>query len=157
MGGSADGDPGMPRPVTLRPLALSRAFIVAFGVVWCGFTALGLAAAIGSGSPGAVIPLIMLGFGATFMSRLFVMAAVADETGLLVRNLFRTCHFDWGQVEDFRIGAATGFRGRKSIYVLLRDGEIFPLEVTNPQFYGSTAAKLPGYLDQLRSWLPQYR
>jgi PH (Pleckstrin Homology) domain-containing protein len=145
----------MPARVVLRAPALARAYTVVFGVVWCGFVALGLVAAIGAGSPGAVIPLIMLGFGAAFMTRLFIMIVVADETGLLVRNLYRTRHFGWSQVEDFRIGASTGFRRRKSIYVLLRDGEIFPLEVTDPQFYGASA-KLPSHLDRLRSWLPQY-
>jgi hypothetical protein len=155
VGERADGYPGMPAPVKLRAPVISRAFIVIFGVVWCGFVTLALVAAIGSGSPGAMIPLIMLCFGATFMTRIFILTVVADQRGLLVRNLFRTRQFGWGQVEDFRIGASSGFRGRKSIYVLLRDGEILPLEVTNPRFYGPTA-KLPGYLDQLRSWVPQY-
>jgi hypothetical protein len=138
--------------VEIKPPTAQRVYIVAFGIFWCGFLTVTL---VSAHSAASIVPLLMIAFGGTFFYRMYRLAVIADETGLLVRNNFRTKHLDRSEVEDFRVGRATmGLPFGKMIHVLLRNGEIMTLDVTmRPWFFGSGPAKLESYLKALRGWL----
>jgi hypothetical protein len=81
---------------------------------------------------------------------------VADESGLLVRNLYRTWRLPWDEVEDFRVGQAMmGMPFGKVIHVLLRNGEVVKVEVTiKPGVFSGGGVLLEQTLQRLRPWLP---
>jgi apolipoprotein N-acyltransferase len=136
-----------------QPLAL-RIYIAAFGVFWCGILVTGL---IATGAGIAVFAVPMLAFGMTLCFRLFRLGVDADAAGLMVRNNFRTKRFTWDEIEGFRIGSPQmGMPFGKVIHTLLRDGEIFTLDVTmRPWMIPGARHKLDSYLASLRAWVPQ--
>lgn len=136
-----------------QPVAL-RIYVVGFGTVWCAMLVSFAVAGRGQGAV-SVVPLLMLGFGATLMYRMLRVGVVADESGLLVRNSFRTKRFSWSEVEDFRVGgAAMGMPFGKVVHVLLRNGEVLTLDVTmRPWLFARGRARLDEYVQALRSWL----
>ena len=80
----------MARPVEIRLPYGFRIYIVIFGVVWCGFV---VSAVFTVDSAAVVIPLLMLAFGGTLVFRMASLAVFADDSGLRVRNYFRTKRF----------------------------------------------------------------
>ena len=142
----------MTERVEIRPPMAQRIYIVAFGIIWCGFL---VVAIVATHSATSIVPLIMIAFGATMFYRMFQLSVIADETELLIRNHFGTKHIERSEIEDFRVGRATmGMPFGKVIHVLLRNGEIMTLDVTmRPWFFGNGPAKLESYLTSLREWL----
>ena len=139
-------------PLEIRLPYGFRIYIVIFGVVWCAFV---VSAVFTVDSTAALIPVLMLVFGGTFMFRMANLAVFADDSGLRVRNCFRTRRFSWSEVEDFRIGSPAMMPYGKAVHALLRDGEMIPLEATmGPWFFSRSRRKLDGYVSDLRSWLP---
>jgi len=129
-----------------------RIYIVVFGLVWCGFV---VSALVTAESGVVVIPLLMLVFGGTLMFRMANLAVIADDSGLRVRNSFRTRRFTWDEVEDFRIGSPAMMPYGKAVHALLHDGQMIPLDATmGPWFFSRSRAKLEGYVSDLRWWLP---
>ncbi len=129
-----------------------RIYILIFGIVWCGFV---VSALFTADSGVVLIPLLMLVFGGTLIFRMANLAVIADDSGLRVRNYFRTKQFTWSEVEDFRIGSPAMMPYGKAVHALLRDGEMIALDATmGPWFFGRSRAKLEGYVSDLRSWLP---
>ena len=135
--------------VEIRQPILLRLYVGAFAMLWCGVLLGAVLTAFN------VIPLFMLAFGLTFMYRMFSLAVVADESGLLVRNNFRTRRFRWDEVEDFRIGGPMmNMPFGKVIHVLLHNGEIMTLDVTmRPWILGGGRAKLEHHLRELKAWV----
>ncbi len=122
-------------------------------MVWCGFVATGFVSLVPHLE--SLIPLGMLVFGATLTYRLVRVEAVADDSGLLVRNHFRTRTYKWSEVEDFRLASPTmGLPIVKAIHVLLANGEITTLDVTMSGVVLSRGKqKLDGYICQLQAWV----
>jgi hypothetical protein len=143
----------VPEPIRLRQPTALRVYIGAFGIFWCGIVAIGFVGLLPG--PEALIPLGMLGFGGSLMYRSFRLEAVADDTGLLIRNYYRTRRYDWGDVEDFRLGSPMlGMPFGKVIHVLLTNGEIVTLDVTmRPWLFGRGREQRDRYLQQLREWV----
>ena len=77
-----------------------------------------------------VIPLLMLTFGLTLGYRIFRLSVALGPQDLLVRNFYRTRRIVRVDVEGFRQGALSQQPFTRAIYVLLRDGTVFPLDVT---------------------------
>ena len=148
---------GVPAPVRVQHPAVIRAYSAIFGLFWCGFVVVALVATIINLRPEALLLVVMLAFGATITYRTFRMEVVADVDGLLVRNYFRTKRFRWGEVEAFRLGSPTmGMPVGKTIYALLKDGELISLDVTmRLGLLPSTRRKRDTLLDQLREWTDQ--
>ena len=141
-----------PAPVEIRQPRIVRIYLIGFSIVWCGFLVVIIAL---THSGASVVPALMLVFGALLFSRLLRLGVVADDTGLLVRNNYRTKHYAWSDVEGFRVGGAMGGAWGKGIYVLLRNGEVVVLEATRRVAgLGRGAERLDGYLAALRAWLP---
>jgi hypothetical protein len=96
-----------------------------------------LIAAAADGSPAVLIPLLMLAFGLTLGYRILQLSVVIGPQDLLVRNFYRTRHVARADVEGFRQGALSQQPVTRAVYVLLRDGTVFPLDVTGrPYFFG---------------------
>lgn len=143
----------VPEPLRIHQPIAVRVYIGIFGVVWCGFVAAGFVSL--APHPDSLILFGMFAFGATLTYRLFRLEAVADDSGLLVRNYYRTRTYKWPEVEDFRLGSPTmGLPIGKVIHVLLANGEIMTLDVTmRPWLLRRGKQKLDGYLRQLRAWV----
>jgi hypothetical protein len=148
--------PATNRPDVIRlPVAL-RAYVVVFMCIWCGSVFAGLIAAAAHGSPAVVILLLMLTFGLTLGYRSFRLSVALGPQDLLVRNWYRTRRIVRADVEGFRQGALSQQPFTRAIYVLLRDGTVFPLDVTaRPYFFGRGKTLLDGRTRLLQRWLEQ--
>jgi len=144
------------RPYVIRPPLAARAYIVVFMCIWCGFVLAGLIAAIVNASPAVVILLLMLSFGLTFGYRLFRLSVTLYPQGLLVRNIYRTRHVARADIEGFRQGAESMQPFTRTIYVMLRDGSVLPLDVAGRRFvFGRGRALLDERMRTLQNWLDQ--
>jgi hypothetical protein len=141
----------------MRQPAALRVYMVVFGVVWCGIAAVATVGAAADGSAAVVIPLLMLGFGAALVYRFVRLDVVADDMGCVVRNTFVTKRYGRSEIEDFRVQASIpGAPFGKVIVMLLRDGELIPLDVSKRLWFGDRGrAKLREYVNGLRAWLQQ--
>lgn len=138
----------------MRQPVASRAYVVGFAVLWCGLLGAAVVAGAVAGSPAAVLPLLMLAFGAGLTYRLFRVGVLADESGLMVRNYFGTRRYRWSDAEDFRIGKPTNLPFGNAIFVQLRDGGVATLDVSMRPWFGTRGRQALGSnLDALRSWL----
>ncbi len=143
------------RDVIRPPLAV-RVYVVAFVGIWCGIVSAGLIAAAAHGSPAVVILLLMLAFGLTFGYRIFRLSVTLRPQELLVRNLYRTRRIVRADVEGFRQGAMSQQPFTRTIYVLLRDGTVVPLDVAGrPYFFGRGKTLLEDRMQLLQRWLEQ--
>lgn len=144
--------PFVPEPLRIRQPTALRVYMGAFGIVWCGFIAGGLADLVPR--PESLILLGMLAFGALLTYRMVRLEVVADASGLLIRNYYRTKRYDWSEVEDFRVGGSMlGMPRGKVIHALLVDGEVVTLDVTmRPWAFGRAIETRDRYLRQLREW-----
>ncbi len=141
--------------VIRQPLA-ARAYVVVFMCIWCGGVFAGLIAAAAHGSPAVVILLLMLTFGLTLGYRIFLLSVTLGPQDLLVRNFYRTRRIARADVEGFRQGALSQQPFTRGIYVLLRDGTVFPLDVTGrPNFFGRGKTLLDNRTQLLQRWLEQ--
>lgn len=106
----------------------------------------------------APVAILMIAFGVAFVVRIEGLRLVADESGVLVRNFFRTWHFEWAEVEDFRLGRPTmGLPFGQVVHVLLRNGEVVTADIS-ASHWGFTfggKAKREQMLQRLREWLPR--
>jgi hypothetical protein len=144
----------MREPTLIRPPAAFRIYCVVFALIWVG--TLLVPYGIRSGSD-AILKLLLGVVGAAFITRTATLKVLADELGLHVRNIFRTQHFGWKQVEDFRLGRPmSGLPFGWVIYVLLSNEEVVPLDVTasNLSLAFGGRAKREQALNMLRDWLP---
>jgi hypothetical protein len=150
---SAADDAGVRQPVEIRQPAAIRIYVVAFILFWVGALVWG-----GIPSPFDVpILVFMATSGLALAARIQMLKLVADDSGLLVRNLFRSWRFRWAEVEDFRLGTpAMGMPFGQVIHVLLRNGDVIAVDITASNwgllFRGKT--KLDQLLKRLREWLP---
>lgn len=154
----ANAWPGAPTDrsdVIRQPLA-ARAYIVVFMCIWCGGVFGGLIAAAADGSPAVVIPMLMLTFGLTLGYRIFRLSVTLGPQDLLVRNFYRTRRIFRADIEGFRHGAMSQQPFMRTIYVLLRDGTVFPLDVAGrPSFSARGKALLEDRMQLLQRWLEQ--
>lgn len=143
----------MSEPLRIRQPTALRIYIVAFGVFWCGIVAVGFVSLVPR--PEALIPLGMLMFGGSLTYRMFRLEVVADGTGLLIRNYYRTHRYHWEDVEDFRLGSPMmAMPFGKVIHALLANGEIVTLDVTmRPWLLGRGREQRDRYLRDLRKWV----
>jgi hypothetical protein len=99
----------------------------------------------------------MAALGAAFILRAWSIRFIADESGLLVRNLFRTWRLRWDEIEDFRLGQPVMvIPFGRVIHVLLRNGDVVTLDITTMHwvFAFGGKAKQEQVLERLRAWLP---
>jgi hypothetical protein len=143
----------MRQPVEMRPPAAVRVYIICFILLW-----IVLFAASGIASPfNTPIAIILIVFGLAVGIRSVSLKFVADESGLLVRNFFRTRHFGWDEVEDFRWGRLVmGMPFGQVIYLLLRNGEVVALDISASHWGFAFGGRLKReqMLQRLREWLP---
>jgi hypothetical protein len=117
---------GMREPIEFRQPAPVRIYFVCFALLWVGSLV-----AFGIRSPSdALITVLVSAIGVAFIIRIWSVKFVADESGLVVRNFFRTLRLGWGEVEDFRLGTMMGMPFGRVIHVLLRNGEVVTLDIT---------------------------
>ena len=148
--------PGTNRLDVIRPPLAARAYVVVFVCIWCGSVFVGLIAAAVHGSPTVVILFLMLTFGLTLGYRIFRLSVVLGPQDLLVRNFYRTRRIARADIEGFRQGGLSQQPFTRVIYVLLRDGTVFPLDVTGrPYFFGRGKTLLDDRTRLLQSWLEQ--
>lgn len=151
----AADDAGMREPIDFRHPALTRIYFVCFAFFWVGSLV-----AIGMKSPSdALAPLLMAAVGIAFLVRIWSIRFVADESGLLVRNFFRTWRFRWDEVEDFRLGRGVmDMPFMRVVHVLLRNGEVVTLDITAAHwlFAFGGRARQEQVLKRLREWLPRH-
>jgi hypothetical protein len=138
-------------------LALAvRVYVVVFTCFWCGSVFAGLIAAAAHGSPAVLILLLVVAFGLTLGYRIFRLSVALGSQDLLVRNFYRTRRIVRAEVEGFRQGALSQQPFTRGIYVLLRDGTVFPLDVTaRPYFFGRGKRLLDDRTQLLQRWLEQ--
>ena len=142
----------MEQPVEIRmPIAI-RVYGVCFGLLWVGTLIAMTTRARSSQIPFAVLMGIV---GVAFIYRVFGMKVVADGSGLLVRNLYRTWRFRRDEVEEFRLGRSVpALPFGQVIHVLLRNGEMVTADVTmRPWILFGGRAKLERTMHELRRWL----
>jgi hypothetical protein len=101
---------------------------------------------------------ILIVIGVAVGIRSVSLKCVADESGLLVRNLLGTRRFGWGEVEDFRWGRPVmGVPFGRVIYALLRNGEVVALDIS-ASYWTFPFGRRPSpeqLLQRLREWLPR--
>ncbi len=102
--------------------------------------------------------LVFMGtIGVALAARIQMLKRVADDSGLLVRNFFRSWRFKWAEVEDFRLGTPPmGMPFGRAIHVLLRNGEVIAVDITPSNrglLFGVRKARLEQLLKRLREWL----
>jgi len=86
---------------------------------------------------------------------MFRQAVIANEEGLLIRNIYRTSRYRWEEIEGFRTGRPSFQPFGKQIHVLLRNGEIAPVDVSIRFFrFSGGEARVQEMLTRLRAWLP---
>lgn len=138
----------------MRQPAAVRVYIICFSLLWIVLSATSMIA-----SPfNTPIAMILIVFGLALGIRIMFLKVVADESGLLVRNFFRTRHFGWDEVEDFRWGRPVmGMPFGQVIYLLLRNGEVVTLDISASHwaFAFGRKAKREQMLQGLREWLPR--
>jgi Bacterial PH domain len=147
----------MREPTEIRQSAAMRVYAVFLCLLYFLFVGMLLVPhGIGSGSEA----LFTLFFGVVwvaFIARSALLKILADQAGLHVRNFFRTQHFRWEEVEDFRLGRPmSGLPLGWVIYALLRNGEVVTLEATSSNWrlvFGGRA-RAEQFLNTLREWLP---
>lgn len=144
----------MRQPVEIRHPAAIRIYVVALIVFWVGALVWG-----GLPAPFDVPILVFMGtLGVALAARIRMLELVADDSGLLVRNFFRSWRFKWAEVEDFRLGTPPmGMPFGRAIHVLLRNGEVIAVDITASNWgllFGGRKAKLAQLLKRLREWLP---
>jgi Bacterial PH domain len=143
----------MREPTEIRQPAAMRIYFVFFGLLWVG--ALLVPYGIRSGSDALLIPLVGV-VGVAFIARIASLRVLADESGLRVRNFFRTQHFPWEEIEDFRLGRPmSGLPFGWVIHVLLTNEEVVTLDVTASSWslvFGGRE-KREQVLNTLREWL----
>ena len=150
---SAADDAEVRQPVEIRQPAAIRVYVIAFTVFSLGVLVWG-----GIPSAGDVLILVfMASFIVALAARISMLKLVADDSGLLVRNFFRSWHFKWAEVEDFRLGTPPmGMPFGRAIHVLLRNGEVIAVDISASNwgllFGGKT--KHEQLLKVLREWLP---
>ncbi len=147
-------DSGMREPTQIQqPLAM-RIYCLLFGLFVVGTM---VPPAIRSGADGIFV-LLFTAVGATFIARVASVRVLADESGLHVRNTFRTQHFRWDEVEDFRFGRPIGgLPFGWVIHVLLGSDEVVTLDIAlyNWALAFGASAKREQVLNRLREWLPR--
>lgn len=146
---------GMRQPTEIRQPTAMRIYFVFFGLLWVG--ALLVPYGIRWRSDALVILLFGV-VGIAFIARIASLRVLADESGLNVRNFFRTQHFRWEEVEDFRLGRPmSGLPFGWVIHALLTNDEVVTLDVTASNWilaFGGRA-KREQVLNTLREWLPR--
>jgi hypothetical protein len=121
--------------------------------IWCGGVLAGAIVVALHGSPAAVIPVLMLAFGLTLGYRLLRMSVTLGPEDLLVRNYFQTRRVSRAEVEGFRIGSVSTQPFRRTIYLLLGDGSVLPLDVAGrANFSGRGKAVLAERMRVLQRW-----
>jgi len=147
-------DSGMREPTQIQqPLAM-RIYCLLFGLLWVG--TLLVPYGIRSGSDGILILLLSV-VGVAFIARIASLRVLADESGLHVRNFFRTQHSRWDEVEDFRLGRGiNGLPFGWVIHALLRNREVVTLDVAAYSWSLAFGARVKReqVLNRLREWLP---
>jgi len=94
-------DSTMREPTEIRQPVAMRIYLLLFSLLFVG-TVL-VPDGVGSGSDVVLIPVFLV-VGVAFFGRIASLRALADESGLHVRNFVRTQHFQWDELEDFRLG-----------------------------------------------------
>lgn len=129
-------------------------YFACFGLLWVGL----LLGSLTRSRSDAPIALLMIVLGGAFIVRTWSLKFVANESGLLVRNFFRTWRFGWDQVEDFRLGrGGMAMPFGQVIHVLLRNDEVITLDITASHwsFLLGGKEKRERTLKMLREWLPR--
>jgi hypothetical protein len=145
------------KSAVIRPSIAFRVCFVVFMCVWCGFTLTALIAAALSGSPATVVPFLMLAFGLTFGYRMVRMSVTLDPQALTVRNIYRTRRIAQGDIQGFRHGPMSENPFTRTIYVMLRDGTVLPLDVAGrAYFFGRGQAVLDDRMRTFQTWLDEH-
>lgn len=144
----------MRQPLEIRPPAVLRVYVVCFGVPWVGLL---VAAILNSPLSTTPIAAVMIVVGLALVVRMPSLKVIADASGVLIRNFYRTWRFRWAEVEDFRLGRATmAMPFGKVIHMLLKDGEVVTMDVTATGWgvwFGGKERR-EQMLQRLRKWLP---
>jgi len=129
-----------------------RVYIVGFGIFWVVFL---FASLFRPSTAQPFVPILLIVVGVVFFARIISQVVIANEDGLLVRNVYRTSRYRWEDVEGFRTGRPSFQPFGKQINLLLRDGEIVPIDVSVRlwRFTGGEAS-VQEMLTRLRAWLP---
>lgn len=115
----------------LRPLLVARIWAAGFGTFWCGAVIVGGINALRHGTSGVLVAAVMLIIGVALAYRLVTLGVFGRGDELVVRNNFRTRRLTRSEIEDFRVGSASGgLPVNKAISVLLMDGSLLNLDVT---------------------------
>jgi hypothetical protein len=141
--------------VELHLLRLARLYALGFSIIWCVAVAGFAALAASQGSPFVVIPILMLVVGVTIGVRLWRLGVIARGDEFLVSNYFQTRHLTRAEIEGFRVGTSHhSMPFGRTIYVLLRDESVLPLDVTTRPFVTKRQrARFDAQLNTLRRWV----
>lgn len=142
----------------IRPPWPLRVYVAGFTGLWCALTISFAVTAAEHGKLAGVIPLLfILAVGVTFGVRLFRMSITLKSDELVIRNVLRTRRVQRRDVEGFRSGAMTGQPIGRTIYALLRDGSVVPLDVAGRMYrFGRGRALLDERLALLERWRTQF-
>src|SRR4051794_26485188 len=103
-----------------------RVYGVVFGIVWCGLLVANIIGASVARSWAAVpVGLLMLAWGAFFITRMPRLAVIAQGDELVVRNMWRTRRIPRDEIQDFRIGNPGLLRPfGKTLHVLVGENSV---------------------------------
>ena len=139
----------------IRLPKILRIYTSVFTVVWCAGVLTAAVTIAAKGSLAAIMPIIMFAFGATIGVRICRISVAFDADVLVVRNSFRTRNLRREEIEGFRPGVMSSQPFSRTIYALLRDGSVFPLEVVGRPY--RNRRKLEERRALLQAWLNQTR
>ena len=127
-----------------------KAYVVIFGIVWCGTLAIGSFVSFSEGvSVFALVPIIMLAYGLFMFWRMWGIGVRSSGDELVLRNSFSTRTVRRNDIEGFRFGQWMS-PWHLVIFMMTRD-QIQPLHVTmHAPFAGKRRAQRQ--LEELRVW-----
>jgi hypothetical protein len=142
----------------IRPSKFWRMYLLAFLTVWCGGVLFAAVKSASKGSPTVFFLVIMLAFGVTIGVRTWRRSVIFGADALIVRNFFHTRSLHREEIEGFRLGSISNQPFNRAIYALLRDGSVFPLDVTGRlAAFGRGLGKFEQRQALLQAWLDQDR
>jgi hypothetical protein len=148
-----------PGEAVMRRSSFERAGAFFMLVVWCALLVLHVAFAFTDRSittTAAVLGLIFLVFGASVLFRTYRMSVRLGPAELVVRNRFRTRRIQRDDIAGFRVAPVRLQPFLRSVRVVLRDGRIVPLEVSErTSLLRRERESLAQDLDTLQRWEPR--
>lgn len=137
--------------VAIRQPMLLRVYVVGYLVFWTG--TITWTTVLRNHGSAVAIGLLFILFGIAIGYRMLQLGVHSGPDGTLtIRNSLGRRRLTRAEIEDFRFGTNGGRLGMQSIHVLLRDGTVYRIDVTNTAL-GLGRKRNTASMGSLKAWL----